>query len=167
MQNKLIDDASLWFESRNASIQDYETPEPVPEIPDFIDTETESEPVEYVTSKQVRHELNMIQLNEPTAEIIVSLMDVVLPLVLVIFIKGTDKEDIKLDQNERETLIAAWAKYLQTTSFQMSPGGILITSMLTIYGAKVTMAMMNRNQNSELEELRKENERLKQNGDAA
>lgn len=164
MSNKLVDDAALWHQSRNSQIQDFEAPEPEPEEPSFLmNEEPETTEQEYITDREVKTELNMMKLNEPTAEIIVAMMDVVLPLVLVILIKGTDKQDVKLEDSERETLITAWAQYLKTTSFNLSPGGVLLTSILTIYGAKVTVAMMNKGRKeSEIDELRKQNELLKQ-----
>jgi hypothetical protein len=161
MQNK--DDASLWWESRHSQIQDFDIPEPEPdETPDFVTETMENDP-DYVSDRDVKSELNMIRLNEPTAEIIVSMMDVILPLAFVLLIKGTEKEDARLEGGEREALVTAWAQYLKTTSFSMSPGGVLFTSILTIYGAKVTVALVGKKEKeSENDLLRKQNEMLKQ-----
>ncbi|MDL2309034.1 hypothetical protein LJC53_05575 [Bacteroidales bacterium OttesenSCG-928-C03] len=164
MSGKLQDDASLYWESRHSSVQDYEIPEPEPEeIPSFIEPDTTiDDPVEYISDRDVKTELNMIRLNEPTAEIVVAMIDVILPMAMVLLIKGTEKEEIKLEDGERETLVSAWAQYLKTTSFNMSPGAVLCTTMITIYGAKITMAMMNKGKKeSEIDELRKQNQMLK------
>lgn len=158
-----LDDAGLWWESRHSDIQDYDIPEEKPDSFIDIDTLPSDDEPERVTAADVRNELNLTKLNEPTAKIIVALMDVVLPLAFVFIVKGGDKQALKLDEDERETLTSAWAEYLKTTSFAMSPGGILATTIVTIYGAKITVAMMERRQKQEeIEALREQNELLKQ-----
>ena len=89
---KVVDDASLWFDSRQMEIQDYE----IPEDDDFLnisDLENEDlekeefEPEKPITKKDILQNLNRIELREPTARLIISLMDVVFPLLFFAFFK--------------------------------------------------------------------------------
>ena len=144
MNNVVIDDASLWKDSRDLQLQEFDVPE---SSDDFLDIEKENvqEEKEHCSSRDVNDQLNMIKLNEPTAEIIVTLLDVLIPLLFTIVFKGANKENLKLDQQDRDVLLSAWSQYLVTKEFSMSPGAVLATTMLTIYGAKVTIAIMDRN----------------------
>jgi len=154
MSEVIRDEAALWHESRQAEIQDYEEPafiEPEPK-PEQEDSK------EHITYRDVKTELNMLKLNEPTAEIIVGLIDVILPIVISIILNNTEKEDIKLDDDERETLTSAWAQYLKTTSINLTPGWVLIVTMLTIYGAKVSIALVNRKKEPEFIETKQKEE---------
>ena len=133
MSEVIIDDAALWHQSRHKEIQDFEEPE-------FIQPEPEpepEEPKEYISDRDVKTEINMMKLNEPTAEIIVSLIDYLMIIPLSFVCRGISKEETKIDTEERETLVQAWAQYLKTTSLNLSPGAVLLTTVLTIYGAKV------------------------------
>ena len=109
------DDASSWFASQNQPIQDFEAP-PAPEAeplnpepafdPDrpFADAPT-------VTDEDVRNVTNMRLAQQPTAELIVGVMDVILPLALVLLIKGTDKNDIKLEPPGQATLATKTSRH--------------------------------------------------------
>ena len=133
MSEVIKDDAALWHDSRNTDIQDFEEP-------DFIQPEPDpesEEPKEYISDRDVKTELNMLKLNEPTAEIIVSLMNYLMIIPMSFVCRGISKEETKVDTEERETLVQAFAAYLKTTSFNMSPGAVLFTTILTIYGSKV------------------------------
>ena len=135
---ELKDDAALWHESRNHEIQDYEEPA-------FIEPEPEpEEPKEYISDRDVKTELNMLKLNEPTAEIIVALMDYLMIIPLSFICRNISRADTKIEEEERDTLIKAWAAYLKTTSFNMSPGTVLIVTILTVYGAKVANFYINK-----------------------
>ena len=137
------DDAALWHESRKAEIQDYEEPS-------FIEPEPEPEPLpeeetrEHLSDRDLKTELNMLKLNEPTAEIIISLMDYLMIIPLSFICKGMTRAEAKVEAEERETLVAACAAYLKTTSFNISPGAVFITTVLTIYGAKVASFHFNK-----------------------
>ncbi|MDD3687840.1 MAG: hypothetical protein PHE56_13895, partial [Bacteroidales bacterium] len=112
MSNNL-DDAGLWFESRHAEIQEFQEPE---QYKSFINIEEEPENIpeqSEVTNKQVRTELNMIKLNEPTAQIVVTLMDTLVPVLLLLIIKGANEDKLKLTEQEKDTLTQAWAQYLK------------------------------------------------------
>ena len=115
------DDASSWFASQNQPIQDFEAP-PAPEA-ETLNPEPAYDPdrpfgdAPTVTDEDVRNVTNMRLAQQPTAELIVGVMDVILPLALVLLIKGTDKNDIKLEPDERETLVTAWA----STAARSSP----------------------------------------------
>ncbi|HPX58977.1 MAG TPA: hypothetical protein PK495_07540 [Bacteroidales bacterium] len=143
---KVVDDASLWFDSRQMEIQDYE----IPEDDDFLnisDLENEDlekeefEPEKPITKKDILQNLNRIELREPTARLIISLMDVVFPLLFFAFFK-VDKNLCRLDKEEKQILLDAWCQYLATKEVEMSPGMVLLSSMLTIYTAKLGMAKL-------------------------
>lgn len=136
------DDASSWFESQGQEIQDYEVPEVPLDEADLEEAEGSGDmdrpygDVPTVTNDDVRNQLNMQAINKPTAAVIVGVMDVVLPLVLALLIKGAGRETARLDEGERETLTDAWAQFLGDKNVQASPGVVLITTIATIYGAK-------------------------------
>lgn len=176
------DDASAWFDSMGQDIQDFEVP-PMPEVetPTDIPIDGGEDPgidpdrpfgdVPDVTHDDVRNVMNMQAINRPTATVIVGIMDTVLPLIITgIIIKGSEASDCKLTDDERETLIQAWAVYLGDKNIQASPSVVLITTILTIYGAKIFAAIQNRKaaeqqqlieqQAAELEALRAEKEQL-------
>ena len=140
MVEVIKDDAALWHESRNVEIQDFEEPE-------FIAPEPEPEPEdpkEYISDREVKTELNMIKLNEPTAEILISLMDYLMIIPLSFICRGITRAETKVEAEERETLVQACAAYLKTTSFNLSPGVVFLTTVLTIYGAKVAAFHFNK-----------------------
>ncbi|MDR0207040.1 MAG: hypothetical protein LBI45_07285 [Bacteroidales bacterium] len=140
MSEVLKDEAALWHESRQAEIQAYEEPA-------FIESEPEpmpEDPKEHISDKDVRTELNMLKLNEPTAEIIISLMDYLMIIPLSFICKGITREETKVEADERDTLVQACAAYLKTTSFNLSPGVVFLTTVLTIYGAKVAAFHFNK-----------------------
>ena len=130
---EIRDDAALWHESRNVEIQDFEEPA-------FIEPELESDPDldqrEHISDRDVKTELNMLKLNEPTAEIIISLMDYLMIIPMSFICRGITREETRVEQEEREQLVMACANYLKTTSFNLSPGFLFLTTVLTIYGAK-------------------------------
>jgi hypothetical protein len=134
MSEIIKDDAALWHESRKVEIQDYNEPAFISPEPE---TKIQEESREHISDRDVKTELNMLKLNEPTAEILISLMDYLMIIPLSIFCLGITKEETKVDAEERETLVQACAVYLKTTSFNLSPGAIFLTTVLTIYGAKV------------------------------
>lgn len=152
------DDASCWFASQNQQIQDLEAP-PAPEAEPFH-TESDYDPdrpfgdAPTVTDEDVRNVTNMRLAQQPTAELIVGVMDVLMPLVLVLLIKGTDKNDIKLEPDERETLVTAWAGYLGDKNIQASPGVVLIIALVTVYSGKIVATLADRRQRNEIASLR-------------
>lgn len=158
MQQK--DDAASWFDSQQVDIQDFEAPEAPadgltgPDSPDGPDPDRPYADAPTVTDEDLRNVTNMRIAQQPTAELIVGVMDVLLPLALVMLIKGTDKDDIKLQPDERETLVNAWAGYLGDKNIQASPGVVLIVAILTVYGGKVVAALADRRRRDELERLR-------------
>lgn len=145
------DDASLWWESRNTQSQDFEIPEPQPTFVN-LDNSDEIEEQQDLTNKEVRNQLNMIKLNEPTAEIITNLMNSIIPVIFVLIIKSAEKENLELTQSERETLTNAWAQYLRDSNIQMSPGVVLLGTIAIIYGSKITMVLTERKREKDLEE---------------
>jgi hypothetical protein len=152
---ELRDDAAMWHESRKADIQKFEEPSFIePEL----EQEPEEEPKEHITDKDVRTELNMLKLNEPTAEIIIALMDYLMIIPLSFICKGITRAEAKVEAEEKETLVQACANYLRTTSFNISPGAVFITTVLTIYGAKV--AAFHFNKKPEPEFIEKDGEKV-------
>lgn len=171
---EIHDDASAWFESQGQDIQDFEVP-PMPEadIPP-VDTFDDPENRPYgdtpdVTATDVRNVINLQAINRPTASVIVGVMDTILPiLITAVIVRGSEVDDSRLTPEERETLIQAWAVYLGDKNIQASPAVVLLTTIVTIYGAKIFSAIQNRRlleqeriiaqQQAELEALRSEKE---------
>ncbi|MDL2262501.1 hypothetical protein LJC11_03245 [Bacteroidales bacterium OttesenSCG-928-I21] len=151
------DDADIWFKNREKPIADYTPPEF--EEPELI----ESEEHKTVTTTDVRNELNMIKLSEPTAEIVVEVINVLIPVIFVALLKGSDKELMKLDDDEKATLVSAFANYFKDKNIQASPGVVLLGSITSIYGAKIMFAMMlKKEKEKEVDQLKKQNEQLKE-----
>lgn len=150
--NIINDDAALWFANRHAEIQDYEAPSFVDLEQDdkLNDLADEAEP-EKLPKTELNTQLNMLELNKPTAKIIVQLMDVLVPVVIVLIIKGADSEQLKLTSEETQTLTEAWALYLRDSNVQMSPGMVLLGTIGIIYGSKVVIALQE-NKKAEQEE---------------
>lgn len=164
---KNLDDAGLWWESRHAKLQDYEVPEPGPDsflqIEDCKPDESNQDDGQNITATEVRNQLNLSKLKRPTAQIIVSLIDTLFPMIAVLLLKEVDKGNIKLDEDERETLIEAWSEFLKEKSFEMSPGVILMVSILTIYGSKLAIVLSDKKQSSsQLNDLKLKYELLEQ-----
>lgn len=157
--NIINDDAALWFANRHAEIQDYEAPS-------FVDLEQDDKLndladeadsfSEKLTKTELNTQLNMLELNKPTAKIIVQLMDVLVPVVMVLIIKGADSEELKLTSEETQTLTEAWALYLRDSNVQMSPGMVLLGTIGIIYGSKVVIALQTAKENKKAEQEEQE-----------
>lgn len=157
--NIINDDAALWFANRHAEIQDYEAPS-------FVDLEQDDKLndladeadsfSEKLTKTELNTQLNMLELNKPTAKIIVQLMDVLVPVVIVLIIKGADSEELKLTSEETQTLTEAWALYLRDSNVQMSPGMVLLGTIGIIYGSKVVIALQTAKENKKAEQEEQE-----------
>lgn len=159
--NIVNDDAALWFANRheNVEIQDYEAPsfvdlEQDDKLNDLAD-EADVQP-EKLTKTELNTQLNMLELNKPTAKIIVQLMDVLVPVVIVLIIKGADSEQLKLTSEETQTLTEAWALYLRDSNVQMSPGMVLLGTIGIIYGSKVVIALQTAKENKKAEQEEQE-----------
>lgn len=159
--NIVNDDAALWFANRheNVEIQDYEAPsfvdlEQDDKLNDLAD-EADVQP-EKLTKTELNTQLNMLELNKPTAKIIVQLMDVLVPVVIVLIIKGADSEGLKLTPEETQTLTEAWALYLRDSNVQMSPGMVLLGTIGIIYGSKVVIALQTAKENKKAEQEEQE-----------
>lgn len=175
------DDAQDWYDSMGQEIQDFEVP-PMPEEEPTTEEAAAAEEAEYledhpyrdvprVTGEDASSVLNMQRIQRPTASVIVGVMDVVLPIVIALIFKGSESDTLKLDDGERDTLTDAWTAYLGDKNVQASPGAVLLTTIATIYGAKVFLAFQQKkeadrqriidDQNAELKRLHLENELLK------
>lgn len=159
--NIVNDDAALWFANRqkNVEIQDYEAPsfvdlEQDDKLNDLAD-EADIQP-EKLTKTELNTQLNMLELNRPTAKIIVQLMDVLVPVVIVLIIKSADSEQLKLTSEETQTLTEAWALYLRDSNVQMSPGMVLLGTIGIIYGSKVVIALQTAKENKKAEQEEQE-----------
>lgn len=162
----ILDNASIWHASRHAELQEFSEPEPIAAVNfDNPEPELELEPEKNITNTEVRNNLNLIRLNEPTAQIVTTLMDTIIPVLLVLLLKGANEDQLKLNDDEKETLTQAWAQYLKDSNVQMSPGVVLLGSIAIIYGAKITLALSetkkNKVENNELIDLKKEIAELK------
>lgn len=157
--NIINDDAALWFANRHAEIQDYEAPsfvdleqdDKLNDLADEADIQSEK-----LTKTELNTQLNMLELNKPTAKIIVQLMDVLVPVVIVLIIKGADSEQLKLTSEETRTLTEAWALYLRDSNVQMSPGMVLLGTIGIIYGSKVVIALQTAKENKKAEQEEQE-----------
>lgn len=163
------DDAESWYNTLGQQIQDFEAPEAPPEEP-IIEPATEPSPEDLrpygdlpeVTNEDVRNHTNLRAVSRPTAEVIVGTMDVILPLLITLLIKHSERDDCKLTKDEHETLVEAWANYLGDKNVQMSPGVSLLMAIATIYGAKVVVAMTSAKERKEVERQRAEINLMKQ-----
>lgn len=157
----------LYEETRDLPIQDYELPPPPPED-DVVLDELERD---YISDKEVKTELNALKLSEPLANLLVNLINILLPALICNFTPGRveDKPDLVMDVSEQEAATDAVAQFIKETRFDMSPAGILITTAVSIYVPKFiyvfytkkqqhdeTMSMMQR----QIELLSKQNELL-------
>ena len=157
--NIINDDAALWFANRHAEIQDYEAPsfvdleqdDKLNDLADEADVQSEK-----LTKTELNTQINMLELNKPTAKIIVQLMDVLVPVVIVLIIKGADSEQLKLTFEETQTLTEAWALYLRDSNVQMSPGMVLLGTIGIIYGSKVVIALQTAKENKKAEQEEQE-----------
>lgn len=163
------DDAESWYNTLGQQIQDFEAPEAPPEEP-IIEATAEPSPEDLrpygdlpeVTNDDVRNLTNLRAVSRPTAEVIVGTMDVVLPLLITLLIKHSERDDCKLTKDEHETLVEAWANYLGDKNVQMSPGVSLLMAIATIYGAKVVVAMTSAKERKEVERQRAEIDQMRQ-----
>lgn len=148
------DDAQDWYASMGQQIQDFEVP-PMPEAEPTPEEAAQAEEAQFlddhpyadaprVSGEDASSVLNMQRIQRPTAAIIVGVMDTVLPILIALIIKGSERDDAKLTDGERETLTDAWAQYLGTKNVQASPAAVLLTCIATIYGAKVFDAVQHR-----------------------
>lgn len=161
------DDAQKWYETQGAEIQDYEVPENPLETPvePPLDYTAEGSAVEEtfddtITKNDIRQQANIMEFNRPISETIVFVMDALVPMLVVLVLKGADKDDLKLTPQEQEQLVKAWALYLGNKEVSVSPGMALIVTILTIYSSKVMIAYANRKDAEEKERLLQELQRL-------
>ncbi len=157
------DEASIWLESRKFDKSEFVAPEPQEPIHDeeIID-EIISEEDKLITDKERRSELNLIALSQPTADIITSVIDSLIPVLFVLIIKGAEQDKLKLTPEEHSTVSAAFANYLKDSNVQLSPGLVLIFTILTVYGSKITAVMISRKeQKKQIELLQEQNRMLK------
>lgn len=157
MEEQIInDDASLWKKNRELGIEEFQVPEEVEVEPNFYNPDEGAVLIsEEVTAKDVQNDLNKLKLSEPTARLIVSIMDVLVPAIGVFITKDREnKEVLKLDDDEQKTLEDAFANYLKETELQMSPGVLLITAISAVYIPKF----------ADLKIKKRENEYAAQNG---
>ncbi len=154
------DDAALWFETQGRDIQDYEVPEdPMAgtSSPMGDEESTFSSPEEdgstLISADAVEQRANLMEYNKPISETIVFLMDLIIPTLLLLTLKGSRKEDLKLDEGEQAQLVNAWALYLGDKEVQVSPGMALLICILTVYGSKVAVALAHRKEDEEKRRL--------------
>lgn len=153
----ITDDAALWYETQGAQIQDYEVPESPIEP---TDTDPTTDEPETVDAETVEQRANLIEYNKPISETIVFLMDVILPSLCVLLIKGTQGDDLKLEPQEHAQLVNAWSLYLAGKEVQVSPGAALVVTIATVYGTKIAIALQNRKADEERQALKADVERL-------
>jgi hypothetical protein len=135
-------DEDLWLATQGQDIQDFEIPEietiNTP-VPDFMEIDDQEEKKDRVTATDVNTQFNLQKLQQPTAELFVNLIDIIIPIVLLFVFKNINKDDAKLEENEKDALISAFAQYLATKEVNVSPGMALIMTIVSIYGAKIFM----------------------------
>ncbi len=157
------DEASIWFESRKLDKDPYVDPEIINiDIDDNLISEQTSSDEELITDKKRRSEINLLALSKPTADIITSIIDSLIPVIFVIFLKDFDQNQLKLTPEEHETLSSAFANYLKDSNVQLSPGLVLIITIATIYGSKITSVLISvKEKKNEIELLKEQNILLK------
>lgn len=144
-ENKpIVDDAALWKKNRELQIEEIEGPEAPVDIdeepPGFIDV-NDVEDNKPITATDVRSELNLLKLAQPTASLCVSVIDILIPALIGYFV-GLEKSAFKLDTREQETLTDAFANYLKDKNVDLSPGTILIITIVSIYTPKIMLIKM-------------------------
>lgn len=162
------DDANAWFLSQGQDIQDFEAPEAPDFTPDgqILDPDTLTDPdlpdpsrpyadLPDVTASDRRNVENLRAIAQPTAEVIVGTIDVIIPLLITLLIRGSERDDTRLSADERDTLVEAWATYLGDKNIALSPTTSLIIAMVTIYGSKIIAALTARRERRQLEMLRR------------
>jgi len=154
-------DEDIWLENQGQQIQDFEIPElevldDIP--PSFIEINKDDDDSrnEYVSDREVKTQLNMQRLQEPTAELFVGILDVIVPIVLLYFFKNIDKNDAKLEESEKEQLTSALSIYLATKEVNVSPLTGLLLTLGSIYGAKILYIKTLKKQEVITDERRKE-----------
>lgn len=136
-----ISDEDIWLMNQGQEIQDFEAPEEQfiedDTPPSFIEINNEDSKSEYVSDREVKTQLNLQKLQQPTAELFVGILDVIVPIILLYLFKNIDKNDAKLEEDEKEQLISALSIYLATKEVNVSPVMGLLFTIITIYGAKI------------------------------
>lgn len=152
MSEKIQDDASLWWENRHLEVQEFEKPEEIPSFlgvkPEAVSTSQDSNPMQpeesrSITDKDVKNKLNSIKINKPMSELIASVIELILPIILALIFKS-DKDNCEFDDDEHELMVDAWAQYLESSDVKMSPGATLAIVMTAICGTKAFEVFNNR-----------------------
>ena len=171
---KVKDDAALWFETQGQDIQDFEVPPEVNEhdaeadgddLPaDEMPYAEQEEEDERITQADISQRIHALEINRPTVEVIVSVMNAVVPALGLALLKLDDDgaEDLDLTDEEHETLVKAWADYLGDKNVQVRPGTALLMAIASIYGSKIFLALRNKKSRREIDILQRENERLRE-----
>lgn len=154
-------DEDIWLMNQGQAIQDFEIPE-VELIddtpPSFIEINKDDDDSrnEYVSDREVKTQLNLQKLQQPTAELFVGILDVIVPILLLYLFKNIDKNDAKLEDDEKEQLTNALSIYLATKEVSVSPMMGLLFTLVTIYGAKILYIKTLKKQEVITDERRKE-----------
>ncbi len=162
------DVAAQWFDIQGQVIQDYEVPEYPVEAPEPLPGDmaaADDNDVETITADDVSAQANMMEYNKPISETIVFMMDMILPTVAALLLKGTDSQDLKLTPEEHAQLVNAWALYLGNKEVRVSPGMALLVSVATIYASKVAIAIAHRKDDEERKALEEELHRQQEEAD--
>ncbi len=171
---KVKDDAALWFETQGQDIQDFEVPPEVNEhdaeadgddLPaDEMPYAEQEEEDERITQADISQRIHALEINRPTVEVIVSVMNAVVPAPGLALLKLDDDgaEDLDLTDEEHETLVKAWADYLGDKNVQVRPGTTLLMAIASIYGSNIYLALRNKKSRREIDILQRENERLRE-----
>lgn len=123
--------------------------QPETEIPDENDYHPEISP------EDLKHKQVALEASRFTADIVVETIDVafVETLGFIAKLSKDDKQELKTDEETKESLSNAWANYLKDKGGELSPGILLIILVLGVYAPKIPLAF-------EMRKLKKQNSEL-------
>jgi hypothetical protein len=109
-----------------------------------------------ITQEDVKHKQIALEASKFTANIVVETIDVAFSEGFGIFAKlnSEEKNELKADDDIKETLVDAWSNYLKDKGGELSPGILLIILVLGVYAPKIPLAFEMRKmkiKNAELE----------------
>jgi hypothetical protein len=159
MENeKIQDDFDLFKQCENMEIQDYSEPS---SNQYFVNDDSSSNG--YDTEAATHKPIKKIGIApEKLAKKIVVGMDIVLPtgigLIFEKFNRKPNEDDLELDDEEKDILIENWTDYLREKQVDVSPGLLLIISILLIYSMKIAIVLKSTAKDKEIAELKKQAE---------
>lgn len=94
-----------------------------------------------------------------SAEFAAMITDLAIPTIIAMFVK-CEPSRLQATQDQLQKLTSAYSSYLKTKQIKLSPGWMLIGVIVSIYGAKVPMAMREAKLKEKEEELKQKEAEL-------